>query len=104
MNSCLNREYFVLKTMNGDAIGLVSLIRPMTDASSYTFALQRPEYKDTLNEFMDLTFTKMDYPEYETHRDVFKTHGEIEVVNTFYSSSDMTNTLYVIVRKQETDE
>jgi len=103
MNSNFRREYFVLRTMGNDPIGLVSLIRPISDSCVYEFSLHRPQDKNTDNEFMDLTFTGMDYPEFETHRDVFETHPELEVVNTYYSSSNMTNTLHVLVRAVEKD-
>lgn len=101
MNSRFQREYFIIRTMSGDPIGLVSLVRPMSDASSYEFALQRPEHRDTDKEFLDLTFTSVDFPEYESHRDVFETHTELEVKEQFYSSTDMTNTLYIILRKPD---
>ena len=104
MNSRFTREYFVLKTMGGDAIGLLTLIRPMDDACTYEFSLHRPEYRNTDNEFMDLSYTRMDYPEYETHRDVFETHVDLEVVHETFSSTNMTNTLSVLVRKKPDEE
>ncbi len=98
MNNNFKRDYFILKTNSGDAIGLVSLIVPINTSTVYEFSLHRPEHKDTEGEFVDLMSTSVDYPEYETHRDVFETHSEVEVIKTWFTSGNNTS---VLVKKQE---
>ncbi len=99
MNSNFSREYFVLKTESGDAIGLLSIILPSISATSYNFSLHRPERINTDGEFLNLMFTTIDFAEFETHRDGFETFKEVELVRTWTESSN--NITYVLVKKPE---
>jgi hypothetical protein len=101
MNTYLNREYFVLKTGSGDAIGLATMIVPSISTPTYNFSLHRPERKNTDGEFMDLMFTSIDFAEFETHRDAFETYKEVDVVETWTEASNTIT--HVLVKKSEDD-
>lgn len=100
MNSRLERKYYVLKTFSGDAIGLLPLMVPMNESSMIDFSLHQLKYIDTPNEFMDLTFTEMDFAEYETHRDAFQTYDELEVVQTWVPTGTAVP-ITVLVKKKD---
>ena len=101
MNTHLERQYFIISTTSGETLGLLSLIRPKSDASIYHFSLHRPQDRNRPDEFLDLEYVMIDFPEFETHNEVFETQEELEVVHSFYSSTNMTNELYITLRKKE---
>ena len=90
------RQYYILKTPSGDAIGVV---RPVVNSSVGTpmFALQIPKYEDTSDEFMDLNPIASNLPEIETHRDAFETMEELEIVDI----QEHNMSAYILVRKKE---
>ena len=99
MNTKFERKYFALRTNSNDAIGLVSLMVPISDASMFEFSLHHPACEDGPNEFMDLTFTDMDFAEYETHRDAFETLDELEIVQIW--TPTLTGTPVTVLVKQK---
>ncbi len=101
MNSNLKRDYFILKTNSGDAIGLVTLISPKNATPIYEFSLHRPDHKDTDGEFLDLMYTSIDFAEFETHRDAFQTHSEVEVVEVWNDSTPSTTSVLVQKKQEE---
>ena len=99
MNSYLERHYWVVKTKTNDAIGLVTMVCPMADANSCLFSLLHSQHMHTHGEFMDLVGESLDFSEFETHRDAFKTLEELDVVDKWLTSS---GTAYnILVRKKE---
>ncbi len=99
MNNHFRRDYFILKTNSGDAIGLASFIVPKNLTTVYEFSLHRPKHKDTEGEFLDLMHTSIDFAEFETHRDAFETHREVEVVEVWNDSTPSVTS--VMVKKPE---
>jgi len=83
--------------MSGDAIGLVSLVEAMVQTTVMEFSLSQPEREGTDHEFIDLEFTAIDIAEFETHRDAFQTHVELDVVGRWPASGIMS----IIVQKKE---
>jgi hypothetical protein len=100
MNSKFDRKYFVLRTMGGDAIGLASIIVPSNDIGLFEFSLHHPSNRDKPNEFTDLTYTEMDFAEFETHRDVFETYGEVEIVKEWVPRG-VGDSVHVLVKKPD---
>jgi hypothetical protein len=100
MNTKIDRNYYVLKTSSGDAIGLLSLMVPSNETSMFEFSLHNPECKDKPNEFMDLMHTDMDFAEYQTHRDAFETYDELEIVQTWIPTG-LSVPITVLVKKKE---
>ena len=99
MNSHLTREYFVIRTVGNDAIGLLSMLVPNNASPVYNFSLHRPEHKNTIEECMDLNYTSIDFAEFETHLEAFETLKELDVVETWV---DSTNTIKnVLLKKPE---
>ena len=101
MNNNFKRNYFILRTNSGDAIGLLSLIVPKTSTTMYSFSLHRPDHKDTEGEFLDLMDTTIDFAEFETHRDAFQTHSELEVIEVWNDSTPSTTCVLVQKKLEE---
>jgi len=104
MNSKLERKYFVIRTNSNDAIGLLSLLVPINDASTFEFSLHNPTCKDKPNECLDLMFTDMDFAEYETHRDAFETYDELVVVQIWTPALTGMPTTVLVKKKDEDNE
>jgi len=100
MNTKIVRNYYVLRTGSSDAIGLLSLIVPLNETGMFEFSLHQPDCKDKPNEFLDLTYTEMDFAEYQTHRDAFETYDELEVVQTWVPTGTAVP-ITVLVKKKE---
>jgi hypothetical protein len=94
------RRYWILKTaIGGDAIGVVSLLCSSNEAGTFNFSLHRPQHKYSDSEFLDLTSVEIDQPEFETHKDVFETVDEVEIIKEWTNSTGMS--MSVLVRKAE---
>ncbi len=104
MNTKIDRKYFVLRTNSSDAIGLLSLIAPANETGMFEFSLQQPKYKDQPNEFLDLMFTEMDFPEYETHRDAFETYEELEVVQIWAPTGTAVPVTVTVKKKENSND
>ncbi len=88
--------------MSGDAIGLVSLVEAMAQTTVIDFSLSQPEREGTDHEFIDLISTAIDIAEFETHRDAFRTHVELDVVGTW--PAPVGTTLIIVQKKEVSDE
>lgn len=97
MNTKFERNYWVLKTKSADAIGLLTTINPIGDVATFEFSLHCPQHTGSMDEFMGLNGTSIDFAEFETHRDAFKTLEELEVVGTWLTVSGTTRS--TLVRK-----
>jgi hypothetical protein len=87
-----------LKTpTSGDAIGVVSLMCANDETGSFEFSLHRPQYQHSDSEFMDLVATGIAQPEFETHKDVFETVEEVEIIKEWTNTTSMN--VSVLVRK-----
>ena len=96
MSCC--RRYWILKTVtSGDAIGVVSLVCASNETGSFEFSLHRPQYQYSDSEFLDLAATEIEQPEFETHKDVFETIEEVEIIKEWTGTSSMS--VAVLVRK-----
>jgi hypothetical protein len=102
VNSRLQRTYYVLKTNGDTAVGLVSLVEHMVQTTVMEFSLSQPEREGTDHEFVDLTFTPLDLAEFETHRDAFQTHVELDVVGKWPSGNGIMS--IIVQKKEKTDE
>ena len=104
MNSKFNMMYYVLRTNSNDAIGLLSLMVPNNETSMFEFSLHNPECRDQPNEFLDLMYTEMDFPEYQTHRDAFETYDELEVVQTWVPTGTAIPITVLVKKKENSDD
>jgi hypothetical protein len=104
MNNKLDRKYFVLRTNSSDAIGLLSLVVPSNEMGMFEFSLHQLKYKDQPNEFLDLMYTEMNFPEYETHRDAFETYDELEVVQIWAPTGTAVPITVTVKQKDKADD
>ena len=93
------REYFCLKTAVGEAIALVTWMRPVADFCGYNFTLWFPEHKETPREFVPVTAYSMTPEEYLSHRDAFETFEEVEIVKEVYNSTSLI--CDILVKKKD---
>lgn len=93
------RDYYVLKTNNGDAVALVQRLCPTGDSAAITFTLWYPEHEGTGREFLALVGYLISFEEYTTHRDAFKTFEEVDIVKDEYDSTSLVRE--ILVRKKD---
>ena len=94
------RRYWILKlASSGEAIGVVSLMCSSGEAGAFDFSLHRPQHQHSDSEFLDLTPFEINLPEFETHRDVFETVEEVEIIKEWMNTTGMS--VSVLVRKAE---
>jgi len=73
----------------------------MVQTTVTEFSLFRPERSGTDQLFVDLVFTAIDFAEFETHRDAFQTHVELDVVKE-WTANGITSVM--VQQKEGTDE